>query len=260
MSKKLGGTLFCYNAISQDYCLAEAVASLKALCDKCVILDAGSTDGTPSLVRSFADDRTKVICLPNEAWESQNGREKLAHFTNIAISELTTEWNFNLQADEVIHEDSFVAIREAIEQPNAESFWNWRINLWGNSQHYLDVPDDRKPVGDCIIRLAKTKYKSIDDAQSIDAQPANDDYLEAIRIYHMGFVRSKYVHTKKIRHMLVDVFEMGGNDPNVEAMGDVFDCWKMGFSKEDVKPIIEPLPIFVQQWAMERDKINNFEI
>lgn len=259
MNKTLGGTLFAYNAISQDYCLTEAVGSLKALCDEVVILDAGSTDGTPELIKSFADDKTKIICLPNEVWESQKGKTKLAFFTNLAIEALTTEWNINLQADEVIHENSFNAIREAIEQPNAESFWNWRINLWGNSQYYLDVPDARKPVGDCIIRLAKTKYLSIDDAQSIDAQPANPDYFERIRIYHMGFVRNKFIHTKKIEHMLTKVFLFGENDPMIEAMNGVFDPF-IPFSKEDLKPIEEQLPIFVQQWATQRDEINQIVI
>lgn len=256
--KTLGGTLFAYQAISQDYCIEAAIKSLKALCDEIILVDAGSNDGTAELMLSFADEKTKVICLPNEEWNKHQGRTKLSHFTNISINSLSTEWNINLQADEVIHEDSFDAIREAIEQPNAESFWNRRINMWADSKHYLDVPDNRKPVGDVVIRLAKTNYQSIDDAQSLDAQPANADYLDRIKIYHMGFIRSKYVHTKKIKHMLEDVFLMGGNDPKVEAMGQVFDCWGMGFSKEDLKPITEELPIFVKEWAEERDKINNF--
>ncbi len=258
MSNTLGGSLFGYRCIEQDYCLSEAIASLKALCDEVVLLDAGSDDGTAELMQSFSDEKTKVICLSNEEWHKQKGREKLAYFTNIAINSLSTEWNFNLQADEVIHESSFDAIREAINSDKADSFWNWRINLWGDSQHYLDVPDDRKPVGDYIIRLAKTKYQSIDDAQSIAAQPANADYVERIRIYHMGFVRNKYIHTNKIKHMLEDVFQMG-NDKRVEAMDGVFDPFVM-FSKEDLKPIIERLPIFIQGWAAERDKINDIKV
>ncbi len=255
MSNTLGGTLFAYNAIKHDYCLSEAVASLKACCDEVILLDAGSDDGTKELMQSFADKKTKVVCLPNSAWHSQHGREKLAYFTNVAIGFLSTDWNINLQADEVIHQDSFDAIREAISKPGAESFWNKRIDLYGDSQHYLDVPYNRKPVGTEIIRLAKTKYLSIDDAQSIAAQPADWEFLDRIRIYHCGFIRSKYVHTKKIKHMLVDIFQMG-NDQNVEKMGDVFDCWSMGFSREDVKPIEEELPVFMKQWATERDRIN----
>lgn len=255
----LGGSLFCYNAIKNDYCLSESVESLKALCDKVVVLDAGSTDGTQELVQSFADEKTTIILCDTNEWESQHGREKLAYFTNKAKSYLFTDWHFNLQADEVVHENCFDAIREAIEQPNTEGYWMERVNLWGDSQHYLDVPDDRKPVGDIIIRLCKTKYESIGDAQSLHCPSADFSYLEKIRMYHMGFVRNKYVHCEKIRHMLVDIFQMGENDKRVDDMEGVFDPFVM-FSKEDLKPIKESLPIFVQEWAYERDRINNIII
>ena len=255
----LGGTIFCYNAIKNDYCLSEAVESLKALCDNIVILDAGSTDGTKELVRSFADEKTLTVLCHNNEWESNHGREKLAYFTNKAITYLFTDWHINLQADEVIHENSFDAIRKAIEKPDAEGYWVSRPNLWGDSQHYLDVPDSRKPVGDVIIRLCKTKYKSIGDAQSLHCPLADMSFVDDIRLYHMGFVRNKYVHCEKIRHMLVDVFEMGENDKRVDDMKGVFDPFVM-FSRDYLKPIKESFPVFVQEWAVERDKINNFII
>lgn len=260
MVNKLGGTLFVKDGIKYDYCTAEAVASLKELCDEVVLLDAGSNDGTVELLKTFEDTKTKVICLPESAWNSIHGREKLSYFTNVAISYLTTDWNINLQADEVISEHSFASIREAINKPDAEAFWVKRIDLFGDSKHYLNVPQERKPVGTEIIRLAKTKYQSIDDGQSLAAQPADWDYLNKITFFHLGFIRNKYVHTKKIKNMLVDVFQMGGNDPKVEAMGDVFDCWGLGFTKDDVQFLKEPLPKFVQAWAEERDKINNFQV
>lgn len=256
--KTLGGTIFIRNAIEYDYCLYEAVASLQELCDEVVVLDAGSTDGTDIMVRTLENKKTKIVCLPKEEWHKQHGRYKLAYFTNLAMASLATDWHINLQGDEVIHEKSFDAIREAIEVPNAEAYFVSRINLWGNSQHQLNVGYDRLPVGKEIIRLAKTGYLSIDDAQSIDA-PADLSYLQKIRFYHMGFVRSKYKHTEKIRQMLVDIFEMGENDKKVDAMNGVFDPW-VHFSKQDVIPISEELPKFVKEWAAERDRINGFQI
>jgi glycosyltransferase involved in cell wall biosynthesis len=257
MSKKLGGTLFVRNGLMYDYCTEEAVASLQALCDEVVVLDAGSDDGTDDLVRTFEDEKTKVICLPKEEWFKQHGRYKLAYFTNLAMAALSTEWHINLQADEVIDEKSFFAIREAIEQPEAEGYFVRRVNLWGDSKHELNVGYDRLPVGKEIIRLAKTGYLSIDDAQSINA-PAEWNYLNRIKFYHMGFVRSKFKHTHKVKQMLEDIFLMG-NDAKVEAMNGVFDPW-VHFSKQDIKPIQEELPVFVQEWAKERDIINDFKI
>lgn len=253
---KLGGSLFVFEALKHDYCISEAIQSLKACCDEVVLLDCGSQDGTAELVKSFEDSKTKVVCLPFEGWVRMKGKEKLSHFANMCKNMLQTEWRLDLQADEIIDERSFGAIREAINK-DEEAYFCTRLNLWGNSQHVLNVPDGRKPVGDKIIRLAKTKYFSVDDSEGIFA-PASWDYLNQIKIWHMGFVRSKYVHTKKIEHMLTQVFGMG-NDKKVEEMNGVFDPF-VNFSREDLVPISEPLPIFVQQWAKERDEINGFVI
>lgn len=252
MKQTLGGAIFCFNAVSQDYNLKESVTCLKALCDEVVILDAGSTDGTAELCHSLQDEKTTVIYLDNAEWHKQKGRTKLSFFQNIAIGALTTDWVFLLQADEIIHELSSVHIREAIELDNEAYFVN-RVNLWGDSRHQLNVPIMRSPVGTKIIRLAKSTYRSVDDGENIDAYP-KVDYFNRIRIYHMGFVRDKHKHIKKIKHILVDIFEVE-MDKKVEAMVSGFDPFKH-FTKDDLLPIAEPLPIFIQEWATGRDKMN----
>jgi glycosyltransferase involved in cell wall biosynthesis len=249
----LGGTLFVRNGIEYDYCTSESIKCLQELCDEVVIVDAGSDDGTTEIVRSFANKHTKVICLSPKLWHTVHGREKLSFFTNMAIAGLSTDWNFNLQSDEIIHEDCYANIRKAIEIPNAQAFVSKRINLWGDCQHFLDVPQHRKPVSTEITRLARTIYRSVDDAESINA-PAWDDFTELIRIYHAGFVRDKYKHCGKIKNMQEDIFgwEM---DKKVQEMNGVFNPW-IHFSKEDVRPITEPLPKLLMEWAAIRDEIN----
>lgn len=253
---KLGGSIFFYNPESMDYCWREAIKSLQGVCDEVVVLDCGSTDGSQELVKEFADDKTRVVCLPNKEWALMKGKEKLSHFANMCKNMLTTEWRLDIQADEVIDERSYGIIRAAIELDN-EAYFCHRINLWGDSQHQLNVSDDRKPVGNKIIRLAKTKYFSVDDSEGIFA-PASWLYWERIKIWHMGFVRNKYIHTNKIEYMLTKVFGMG-MDEKVTAMNGVFDPFS-NFSREDLIPIQEPLPKVVQEWAAERDRINDFKI
>lgn len=254
--KTLGATIFVRDAFKFDYCLRESIECLKELCDEVIVVDAGSQDGTTDLVKSLADRKTNVICCENDEWlekQKQLGEKVLAYYTNFAASFLTTQWHYNQQADEVLHEDCFADVRMVV-QLGMEGFWCRRYNLWGTSQYFLDVEAERKPVGDIVLRLAKTGYQSVEDAQSLHVPDAQWDYLNKIRIYHMGFVRNPYIEIKKVEYMLTNVFTYGQTDPKVAAMGDKFKPYDL-FSKEDCKPIIEPLPKFVQEWAKQRDKL-----
>lgn len=262
MVPKLAGTLIIYNGIIHDYCYIEAIKNLQSFCDFTIVVDCGSTDGTAESLKDIDNENTLVMYRDKREWDLIKGREKLSYYTNIAIdkaAELGYEWQFNLQGDEILHQDCFPHVKTAISIPDVDGYWSKRINLWGNSQHELNVGYDRIPVGTEIIRLTKTKYHSVGDAQSIDYQQSSWAFLDLIRIYHMGFVRNKYVHTKKIKHMLEDIFQMG-MDTRIEKMGEVFDCWGCGFAKEDIIPIHESLPDIIQVWAAERDMINQVEI
>src|SRR5687768_1206772 len=123
MAKTLGGSTFAWNAIKQDYNIIETLECLYALCDEVAIV-AGGTDGTVQLVSDWLgktynrqDQGAPVIHfyeVGEKEWKQQQGREKLSYFSNIAIEHLQTDWNFYLQADEILHEDSFPYVRAAI--------------------------------------------------------------------------------------------------------------------------------------------------
>src|SRR5882757_4519372 len=125
MSATLGGSLFIYNGVSMDYCFTEAINCLKELCDHTVVVDAGSNDGTVEELRKLEDSKCEIIYLDGKEWAEQKGKEKLNYFTNKAIERLTTDYQINLQADEIIHESSYEWIRKAIAT-GAEGFLNRR--------------------------------------------------------------------------------------------------------------------------------------
>ena len=247
MRKTLGGITFVHNAITYDYNYKETIDCLLSFCDKVVILDAGSTDGTAEEVSKYADPNVTVACLDKLEWEKQQGREKLSYFQNLALSFLDTDYYFLLQADEILHEKSFPLIHRII-QTNTEAFICSRRNLWKDCFHQLNVPHERKPCSTEIVRLAKTQYKSVGDGESIDA-PASGQFIYGIDIWHMGFVRKKEVMKDKIWNMQENVFQIP-HDPKLDNMAE-FD-WSAWFSENDLIKINETHPVFIREWISSR--------
>lgn len=253
----LGGTLFIYNAESQDYCWKEAIDCLCDLCDLVVVLDAGSIDSTANDLKRKIEPREnliKVFC-DNHDWEAQKGKEKLNYFTNLALDELldtgrvSIDYHINLQADECIHEDSFPFIRQAMET-GAEGFLTRRHNLWRDPYHQLNVVQSRKPCSTEIIRLAKPTHRSVGDAESLECQPFSLEFLDKIEIYHMGFVRNPFIMKKKVIAMQEEVFQMGQHDKKLD-LAENFQPMDY-FNEDDLIQIKKPLPKYVQKWAADR--------
>jgi len=247
--KTLGGITFVRNGIEYDYNFRETIDCLLAFCDKVVVLDAGSTDGTDKEIARYANANGKVsvVCLDSSLWDSFKGREKLAYFQNLALSILDTDYYFLLQADEVLHEDCFQSVRDAIET-GGDTFYCNRINLWKDAQHQLNVPHERLPCNTYIIRLAKTNYLSIGDGESIEAKNPID-YSDEIDIWHYGFVRKKEVMKDKIINMQENVFQMP-RDAKLNNM-EVFD-WSAWFKDSDLIEVEKEHPIFIQKWIKNR--------
>lgn len=244
----LGGILFIRNGEQYDYCYRQAIDCLFQLCDKVVILDAGSDDGTAEILKEYECENIMVVCLDKEEWEKQQGREKLAYFQNLALSFLDTDYYFLLQGDEIIHQDCFPTIRKSIES-GKEAFRCWRINLWKDCNHFLKVPIERQPCNTKVIRLAKTKYKSIGDGESIDAI-ASDEYLYAIQIFHYGFVRKKEVMKAKVINMQENVFGID-HDPKLDK-SEIFD-WSLWFTENDLDTLGHyNHPTFIKEWIKTR--------
>lgn len=250
MSKTLGGFLFIRNGREFDYCFRETIKCLTEFCDQVSVVDCGSDDGTVYDLRLMESVHynLNVTYLDDESWNSVHGKEKLSYFQNIASSKLTTDYQFLLQADEIVHENSYDAIRRAMNDGQDGYMCN-RFNLWSSPFTKLSVQQNRQPCSTEVIRLTKVGHQCYDDGENIDAQSVNN-YLEQIRIYHMGFVRKREVMKSKIINMQRNVFGMADYDNKLDEC-DVFDS-KLWFDGSDLEPIKEPLPKIIQEWAIAR--------
>lgn len=249
--KTLGGVLFIYNGLSQDYCFMEAIQCLKELCDQVQVVDAGSTDGTQDELRKVAGGNCSILYLDGTEWKEQQGREKLNYFQNKAKELLTTDYYVVLQGDEIIHENSFPAIRSAIET-GKEGFLCRRYNFWRDPFTVLNVEQGRKPCSTEIIRVAKRQYNSVGDGESIECHPYSSEFLDKIEFFHFGFVRDPYVMKKKVIHIQEEVF-LTPHDRRLDH-SDKFE-WDDYFEEVDLKPLHKSLPKFIQRWAAERNPV-----
>jgi hypothetical protein len=257
MKPTLGGASFVWRNNDQDYHIKETLTCLVDLCDE-VVVAAGGTDGTFEDVFHFIQEmalfsdrweKVRLIEITEDMWNGQHGREKLSYFSNICIELLTTDYTCYIQADEVLSEEAFPYVRMAIET-GKEAFFMRRLNLWKDHNHMLNVSQDRKPCSTEVIRLAKTKYRCVDDAESIGVPECyvfGD--IDTMVIYHTGFIRNGKKMLVKVKHMLTEVFGWS-NDVRAENC-DTFIPERF-FSDADIVPIPKPLPKFIQQWAKER--------
>lgn len=254
MSKKIAGTLFVYNGSLYDYCYMEAIQCLVECTDHVFIVAGGRDNTYESVLNEFnTNENCTIIYLSDELWDLQTGKEKLNFFTNIAIEAAQKagyEYQFNLQSDEILHEKSYLELRKAIET-NFEGYMSTRINLWASPYLQLDVPIERMPCSTAIIRLTKTIYRSVDDAENIAVPLVNTYFQTGLRIYHMGFVRKQEIMKPKIINMQCNVFGMADYDPKLNQ-ADLFNPNFWFDPLTDLKPIDEPLPKLIQPWAKER--------
>jgi len=110
------------NALSQGYPFVEAIAQALPVCDKFLVSDGGSSDGTLEVLRRIEGVNSKVRVYV-DPWPGRGFAYDLRWATNTLLRRCDCSYVFYIQANEVIHEDSWDYIRELPEMwPRAITF------------------------------------------------------------------------------------------------------------------------------------------
>lgn len=251
---KLGGSIFVRNAIKYDYCIIEAARSLLPVCDHIVILDCSSTDGTEDLLLNSFGHHHKVTLCFNALWDCAPDNTRLSILANLAKSLIDCEWHFMLQADEVLHEDSYRAIHEATTR-GADSFQVRRLNFYGNiSQHVrLDIPTHEKPCDDHPTRLGRHHLNALGDGESIEAYNVSQDFVDKILICHYGFVRKPLALVDKTVDAYRWFFGGGSQDERFQRMQeDKQYRWQEIMRQDQMQTFTGSHPKVAKHWIKER--------
>ena len=164
---KVSGFTFIRNAITLDYPIVEAIQSILPLCEEVVVAVGNSEDDTLNLVKNI-DPKIRVI---ETIWDDslRQGGRVLAEETNKAFHAISkdSDWAIYIQGDEVLHEDGFVAITEAMKR------YQNRNDIDGLLFNYHHFYGSYEYIGDAIqwypkeIRIVKNtpEIYSFGDAQ-----------------------------------------------------------------------------------------------
>jgi glycosyltransferase involved in cell wall biosynthesis len=261
MKNRLGGVLFVRDGVELDYPFQQAIECLKEVCDVVCVVVSESKDQTLSIVRGI-QGIDKIYC-PESEWHALEsiGKERLSYYTNLGIRHLSEikacDYVFSLQADEILHEDSYDVLREIVEAGSSKynEYQFLRFNMWGSPYTYLENPKNGNPCSVVVTRLIKTDGDWIGaygDAESLGCKEpcTNHKSVPHLRIYHVGFIRDPYIHPGKIKHMQEQVFGMD-SDKRLQGMVK-FNPWAW-HSPFDTEVIQEHLPKLIQKWAHLRN-------
>lgn len=114
-SPRISGYTTTRDCIEQNYPYEASIASMLAFCDEVVVVDGGSTDGTWERLQALAADEPKLVIHQEvRDWSEKrfavyDGLQKAK-----ARSLCTSEFCWQQDSDEVVHEDDGPKVRDII--------------------------------------------------------------------------------------------------------------------------------------------------
>ncbi|MEN3000023.1 MAG: glycosyltransferase family A protein [Acidilobaceae archaeon] len=120
--RKVSCFMIVRNVLSQGYPFLEAIAQALPVCDEFLVSDGMSDDGTYEALERAAK-LNKRIKLFREEWPRGSFHEELRMATNRLLKKCQGDYVFYVQANEVVHEESWEYMRELPEiWPEAITF------------------------------------------------------------------------------------------------------------------------------------------
>ncbi len=110
---KVSGFTFIRNAVQYDYPVVEAITSILPIVDEFIVNVGKSDDGTLALVQSIDTQKIRII---ETSWDEtlRTDGKIFGMQQDIALSQCTGDWAMLVQGDEVVHEDDYPEIQNAM--------------------------------------------------------------------------------------------------------------------------------------------------
>ena len=199
---KVVGFTCVRNGVMFDYPFLESINSLLPLCDEVIIALGQSDDNTLEQIKSLHSPKLRIF---ETIWDEslRKGGIILSQQTNLALDRVTGDWAIYLQADEVLHEQDYLKIQDAM------TFYKDTAEVEGFLFHYKHFYGSYCYIGDSHrwyrheIRIMRPTagVRSWRDAQGfrIDDRKLRVKLIDAT-IYHYGWVKPPEIQQLKQRN------------------------------------------------------------
>ena len=117
---------------NEDNFVETAVRNIAAFCDEIHLADHGSTDGTPTILRSLAGEVPKIHY--NSVQHPSESHALIRPFAG------SSTWVFGVDGDEIYEPDRLAHLREKILSGDFDKYWM----LLGNVLHATKLAADRR--------------------------------------------------------------------------------------------------------------------
>jgi len=187
---RVSGFTFVRNGVLLDYPFEESIRSLLPLVDELIVNVPESDDDTLARVKAIGDRKLQVF---KSDWDNRlrKGGLILSQQTNRALERCSGDIAFYLQADEVLHEEDYPAIRAAMR------FYADRDEVDGLSFRFIHFEGGYSTVNPFRyrrqVRVIRNdgKIRSAGDACGFERTDARKFRVQNVkaRVFHYGWAR-----------------------------------------------------------------------
>lgn len=215
-SMTLGGVVCIRNGDELGFCWRESIQSLLDACDVVGVSDGESTDGTQEALREWMTREPRLI-LNVYPWPApHNNPLWYADWIQYARMHTPCDYIFHLDADEVLHEESYDEVRRIKERGISPRFSLIveRLNFWLDHRHTIQ---EGICLGKYVIRVCpQDMFLASDGFDSRGTEVPQISRKSTIRIMHYGFIREPAKFFVKER--LLQQMYFGTYDARLEAV------------------------------------------